>query len=86
MLLLKSGASLTAVEDGGNTALLLAVGRGHADIVKVRFPRSALTIQLLVKAGAEINSCDAEHRTALHWATKIKSPAILQLLLPHSFR
>eukprot|EP00047_Mylnosiga_fluctuans_P023431 m.137765 g.137765 ORF g.137765 m.137765 type:complete len:1223 (-) comp9581_c0_seq3:2173-5841(-) len=74
-MLLKCGAGLAAVEDGGNTALLLAIGRGHIDTVKV-----------LVKAGADIDAADAEARTALHWATKCAHPGMLEFLLGQAYR
>ena len=47
--LVRAGAKVNAVDDSGNTALLLAVEHGHADICRV-----------LLRAGADVWRCNAE--------------------------
>lgn len=48
---------LNAVDDGGWTAIVWAAEIGHADMVSYFITR-----------GADINVCDAENNTVLHWA------------------
>jgi ankyrin repeat protein len=42
--------------------------------------------QVLVREGADIQLCDAQGRSALHWATKLARPDCLSLLLENSFK
>jgi hypothetical protein len=42
--------------------------------------------KVLLKAGADVDAADSTGRTAIHWAAKAKSPALLEALLPQAFR
>lgn len=69
--LLKQGASATAEDAHGRTALLWAAYYGHHDVIKA----------LLKQDRTLVSKQDPDGRTALHWATKHDSTKCLDLLL-----
>lgn len=78
-MLLQGGVDVDAVNDGGETPLLLTVSR----ITKVNTSASLTVMELLVVAGAKVDSCDRAGQTALHFAAFKGSVAVLDRLLHH---
>lgn len=60
------GAEVNAANNGGLTALMVAVAHGHADVVKV-----------LIAAGANVSAKDAAGRTAADMAMNDEVKAAL---------
>lgn len=65
--------NLNLVDERGKTALLLAVEFYHPESVKK-----------LIALGADVNLADIYQMTALHWAVKNGSAALVKLLIEHS--
>lgn len=61
---------LNARDDGGWTAIVWAADIGNPKMVSA-----------LLNCGADVNICDAENNTALHWATLSGSIETIMLLL-----
>lgn len=74
-VLLQQGASVHIRDESGSTPLHMAATKGSLDLTK-----------LLLKSGADVAAVDSLRRTALHWATRCVSPAVLECLLAHSFK
>lgn len=77
--LLTAGANLNATDENGNSALLLAAGKGNLYKFKVKWGEkhtklhrkklansgSESLVKLLIENGADINAVDKENNTAL---------------------
>jgi uncharacterized protein len=68
--LLQAGADANAETAGGERALLIAAKEGREDLV-----------ELLVDFKAEVDGCDANTKTVLHWASEAGHLAVVQALL-----
>jgi len=68
--LLDVGAKVNAVNDDGQSALMLAAGDGLVN-----------NIRLLIQAGADINQRDKEGKTALRYAKENEHSAAIRLLI-----
>ncbi len=68
--LLDGGANLDAGNDHGNTALMVAVGKGYAEIVK-----------MLISAGANVDAANDGDATALHVAANKGNAEFAKILL-----
>ncbi|XP_036129341.1 2-5A-dependent ribonuclease [Molossus molossus] len=69
-LLLDHGAEVNVRGEKGKTPLILAVEKGHLDLVQ----------KLLEQEDIEINDTDREGKTALRWAVECNQTKIAQLL------
>ena len=69
-LLVGAGADPDLQDNRGSTALVLAIARGHLEIVKA-----------LVNAGADPNMRDSRDDAALHWAARGGDAEIFQILI-----
>jgi ankyrin repeat protein len=65
--LIKKGANVNALQQGGFTALHAAAQNGNLDLCK-----------LLIEAGADMNARTTEGQTALDFAVKSGSPVLSQ--------
>ncbi|VDK72475.1 unnamed protein product [Litomosoides sigmodontis] len=65
-----AGALIDAEDDCGETALIMAVKAGRAEVVKC-----------FLRFGADIATCDIHNRTALHHAASINAADIIRILL-----
>jgi ankyrin repeat protein len=67
---LKQGINFSAVDEGGQTALMYAAFNGHSEIVL-----------LLIEAGAEVDQRDGLNRSALLYAATGPFPETVKILL-----
>lgn len=63
-------APINATVSHMNIPVCLAAGNGHVE-----------TLKLLMNAGADLNSCDANGNTALHWAVKNMRVEVVEFLI-----
>jgi len=64
------GTAIDAPTTNGLTALMLAAGRGHVRVVDV-----------LLKAGADVNATDRDGMSVLSYAAKLGRPSVIPMLL-----
>ena len=72
---LNAHADLEIIDDGGNTALLLAAG--------CTSERGSEIVKCLLDAGANANVRDQRYRTSLHLAARFGTPETVEILLDH---
>lgn len=65
-----AGTFIDAEDDCGETALIMAIKAGRAEVVKC-----------FLRFGADIAICDIHNRTALHHAASINAADIIRILL-----
>lgn len=83
-VLVTAGASPRLAADDMTTPLMAAAGvRRNLTETRVTEEQSLRAVRLALESGADVNAANRDGDTALHGATRIKSPALVQLLVDH---
>ncbi len=86
-VLVDGGASPLMVSEDKTTPLMVAAGvRRDLSESRVSESSSLQAVKLALELGADVNASNDERDTALHGAARIKSDAIVQLLVHHGAR